>query len=106
MGKIDISNFFNNIYHHDIVSYIARTINQQEAEKIGKFLREINEGRSTSCMPQGLFPMKVIGSNFLSFIEASRELKSEFIIRFMDDIYFFLIMKKPLQMIYLLFKNY
>ncbi|MEK4346516.1 RNA-directed DNA polymerase [Paenibacillus sp. FSL P4-0184] len=89
MGKIDISNFFNNIYHHDIVSYIARTINQQEAEKIGKFLREINEGRSTSCMPQGLFPMKVIGSNFLSFIEASRELKSEFIIRFMDDIYFF-----------------
>lgn len=89
MGKIDISNFFNNIYHHDIVSYIARTINQEEAEKIGKFLREINEGRSTSCMPQGLFPMKVIGSNFLSFIEASRELKSEYIIRFMDDIYFF-----------------
>ncbi|MCP1183997.1 RNA-directed DNA polymerase [Paenibacillus sp. 1781tsa1] len=89
MGKIDISNFFNNIYHHDVVSYIARVVNQQEAEKIGKFLREINEGRSTSCMPQGLFPMKVIGSNFLSFIEASRELKSENIIRFMDDIYFF-----------------
>ncbi|MCP1133296.1 reverse transcriptase domain-containing protein [Paenibacillus polysaccharolyticus] len=89
MGKIDISNFFNNIYHHDVVSYIARLINQQEAEKIGKFLREINEGRSTSCMPQGLFPMKVVGSNFLSFIEASRELKSEYIIRFMDDIYFF-----------------
>lgn len=89
MGKIDISNFFNNIYHHDVVSYIARVINQHESEKIGKFLREINEGRSTSCMPQGLFPMKVIGSNFLSFIEASRDLKSEKIIRFMDDIYFF-----------------
>ncbi|MBE1446069.1 reverse transcriptase domain-containing protein [Paenibacillus sp. OAS669] len=89
MGKIDISNFFNNIYHHDVVSYIARIINQQESEKIGKFLREINEGRSTSCMPQGLFPMKVIGSNFLSFIEDSRDLKSDYIIRFMDDIYFF-----------------
>ncbi len=89
IGKIDISNFFNNIYHHDIVSYIARIVNQKEAEKMGKFLREINEGRSTSCMPQGLFPMKVIGSNFLSFIEDSRDLKSDYIIRFMDDIYFF-----------------
>ncbi|MDN4619290.1 RNA-directed DNA polymerase [Paenibacillus sp. PsM32] len=89
VGKIDISNFFNNIYHHDIVSYIARIINQTEAEKLGKFLREINEGRSTSCFPQGLFPVKVIGSSFLSFIEASREINCEYIIRFMDDIYLF-----------------
>ncbi|MFM1655786.1 reverse transcriptase domain-containing protein [Brevibacillus sp. B_LB10_24] len=86
-GKIDISNFFNNIYHHDVVSFLARVINQTEAEKFGKFLREINEGRSTSCVPQGFFPVKVVGSFFLSFIEASRELKSEYIIRFMDDFY-------------------
>lgn len=88
-GKVDISNYFNNIYHHDIVSFLARKINQMEAEKFGKFLREINEGRSTSCMPQGLFPVKIIGNFFLNFIDESVELKSEYIIRFMDDIYFF-----------------
>ena len=89
MGKIDITNCFNNIYHHDIVSYISMLINQDESKKIGKFLREINGGRSTNCMPQGLFPAKVIGNFYLSFIENSRELKCEYIIRFMDDIYLF-----------------
>ncbi|MDY8045904.1 reverse transcriptase domain-containing protein [Paenibacillus polymyxa] len=88
-GKIDISNCFNNIYHHDVVSFIARLINQVESAKLGTFLTQINEGRSTSCMPQGLFPAKVIGNFFLSFVESSRELNSEFVIRFMDDIYFF-----------------
>jgi hypothetical protein len=89
MAKLDIANCFNNIYHHDIVSYIARLIGQEESEKLGRFLREINGGRSTSCMPQGLIPAKIIGNFFLSFIEESRELKSEHIIRFMDDIYLF-----------------
>ncbi|WP_440604413.1 antiviral reverse transcriptase Drt5 [Bacillus sp. GB_SG_008] len=89
MAKLDIANCFNNIYHHDMVSYIARIIGQEESEKFGRFLREINEGRSTSCMPQGLIPAKIVGSFFLSFVEESRELKSEVIIRFMDDIFLF-----------------
>ncbi|MDM5338498.1 reverse transcriptase domain-containing protein [Fictibacillus enclensis] len=89
LGKLDIANCFNNIYHHDIVSFISMIIDPAESEKIGKFLREINGGRSTGCMPQGIFPAKVIGNFFLSFIEGSREIKSDVIIRFMDDIYLF-----------------
>jgi hypothetical protein len=89
MGRIDIANCFNNIYHHDMVSYISMLINMEESQKIGRFLREINGGRSTDCLPQGLFPAKVLGNFFLSFIENSRELKSEKIIRFMDDLYLF-----------------
>ncbi|WHZ58777.1 RNA-directed DNA polymerase [Metabacillus hrfriensis] len=89
LGMIDISNCFNNIYHHDLKSYLCRKISNKEGSRFGKYLREINEGRSTSCMPQGYFPIKVIGNHFLSFIEQSREIKSEHIVRFMDDIYLF-----------------
>ncbi|SES10483.1 antiviral reverse transcriptase Drt5 [Salipaludibacillus aurantiacus] len=89
MAKLDIANCFNNIYHHDLVSYISRLINQRESQKLGSFLRDINFGRSTSCVPQGLIPTKIIGNSFLTFIEKSRELKSEYMARFMDDIFLF-----------------
>lgn len=88
-AKIDIANCFNSFYHHDIISYLSTTISQPESKQFGQFLREGNGGRSIDCFPQGIYPAKVIGNFFLSFIENSRELQSDVIIRFLDDTYLF-----------------
>jgi hypothetical protein len=84
--SFDISSYFNSIYHHDLVSWMAEV---QEvdgtAEKIGKFLREINLGTTIDCFPQGIMPAKIMGANFLKFLDQSIQLKSDKLIRFMDD---------------------
>lgn len=87
--KCDISQYFNSIYHHDLIHWCEGLISQSESEQLGQFLREINVGRSLDCLPQGIFPTKVIGSYFLNFLENSRKLKCNQLLRFMDDIYIF-----------------
>ena len=54
-----------------------------------KFLRETNAGRSIDCLPHGLYPTKIIGNDFLRFIEESTFLKATSVHRFMDDVYLF-----------------
>ena len=85
----DIATCFNSFYHHDVSEAIESRIGLQQSQEFGQFLREINAGMSIDCFPQGLYPAKVIGNWFLSFIESSMKLKSSAIIRFLDDIYFF-----------------
>jgi len=87
--KVDIANCFNSFYHHDITSYLKSSLGDQAGDHMGQFLREINGGISVNFFPQGIFPAKTIGNFFLSFVEASRELRSDEIIRFLDDIYLF-----------------
>ncbi|WP_309397448.1 reverse transcriptase domain-containing protein [Cerasicoccus maritimus] len=87
--KVDISNCFNSFYHHDITSFFKGKLGVTEGNKLGKFLREINGGESINFFPQGVFPAKALGNQFLTFIDRSREFRSEVILRFLDDIYFF-----------------
>ena len=56
---------------------------------LGGFLREINSGRSIDCLPQGLYPAKMIGNSFLQFVHQSGRLQSDVLIRFMDDFVLF-----------------
>ena len=58
-------------------------------EGLGQLLRQINSGRSVDCLPQGLYPTKMIGNDFLRFIDNHHELKSDQFVRFMDDMYIF-----------------
>ena len=88
-AKADISNCFNSFYHHDIVSHLRSHLPEDEAIQFGQFLREINAGTSINCFPQGIYPAKSIGNNYLSFCERSFDLKSAAIIRFLDDFFFF-----------------
>lgn len=62
---------------------------EKDFMSLGQFLREINSGRSIDCLPQGLYPTKMIGNDFLRFIDNFHGLKSEVMIRFMDDMYLF-----------------
>lgn len=88
--KFDISSYFNSIYHHDLVIWfnnISKT--DEDAAFFDKFLKQINSGRSIDCLPHGLYPAKMIGSHFLSFVEDASWLTSDLTLRFMDDFYIF-----------------
>jgi len=86
----DVATYFNAIYHHDITKMV-RNLGWPDADStaLGKFLRHINAGRSQDCLPHGLHPSKVLGAEFLRFVDDSASLKSARIVRFMDDIHLF-----------------
>jgi len=89
-AKFDISSYFNSIYQHDLTAWFSeggRSL--KDTEDFGKFLREINAGRSVDCLPQGLHPCKVIGAEFLKFVDHSISIRSQLMLRFMDDYYLF-----------------
>ncbi|QEL22940.1 hypothetical protein FQV39_10430 [Bosea sp. F3-2] len=87
----DVSAYFNNVYHHDLHAWFSALEPEDPNDIVafGKFLREINAGRSLDCLPQGLYPAKMIGNDFLRFIEASANIRAPQILRFMDDVYLF-----------------
>ena len=88
--SMDVATYFNSLYHHDIVAWFHdRNASDEDAEGLGQLLREISGGRSVDCLPQGLYPAKMIGNDFLRFVEDFHDLKSDQIIRFMDDIVLF-----------------
>jgi hypothetical protein len=88
--SFDVASYFNSIYHHDLVNWFdERGAAEPDVSLFGRFLREINAGRSIDCLPQGLYPSKMIGNDFLKFIDNSSRLRSTILIRFMDDVALF-----------------
>lgn len=87
---VDVASYFNHVYHHDLVEWFEDIrAPQKDVLALGKFLREIAAPRSIDCLPQGLYPTKMIGSAFLSFIEADHRLRCAQTVRLMDDIWLF-----------------
>ena len=73
--SFDVASYFNSVYHHDLVRWFARSgASNEDTEGFGQFLREINAGRSVDCLPQGLYPAKMIGNDFLRFVEEDHRL--------------------------------
>lgn len=88
--KADVATYFNSLYHHDLVSQFSnKGWEESDVQSLGQFLREANTGRSVDCLPQGLYPCKMIGSDFLKIIDNSLILKCKLTLRFMDDFYLF-----------------
>lgn len=88
--KADVAQYFNSLYHHDLVAWFrdyAKT--QEDVDLFGKFLRQINAGRSVDCLPHGIYPAKIVGSQFLRFVDDSNRITARKMLRFMDDIYLF-----------------
>jgi Reverse transcriptase (RNA-dependent DNA polymerase) len=86
-AKFDVSSYFNSIYHHDLVAWFNNIAKSEEdAAFFDKYLKQTNSGRSIDCLPHGLYPAKMIGAHFLSFVEHGSRLSSELTLRFMDDI--------------------
>lgn len=90
MVTFDVAAYFNSMYHHDLVHWFSEIqASGDDVEHFGQFLREVNSGRSVDCLPQGIHPCKLIGSEFLRFVDNSMKLKSDLSLRFMDDFYLF-----------------
>lgn len=86
----DVSSYFNHLYQHDLVRWIEDAgADEDDTILFGKFLREIVGGRSIDCLPQGLYPAKMIGASFLSFIETSSRIHCAQTLRLMDDVWLF-----------------
>ena len=96
--SFDVASYFNNIYHHDLVNWFSHIgASEENCQNFGQFLREINTGRSVDCLPQGLYPTKMIGSDFLRFVEQFHGLRSKSMVRFMDDFVLFSNHERDLQ---------
>ncbi len=85
--QFDIASYFNSLYHHDIAHWFASKDKITEVDRgaLSQFFREINSGRSIDFMPHGIYPTKMIGNEFLKFVDLHGQLKSAQIVRFMDD---------------------
>src|SRR5690554_365344 len=85
--QFDIASYFNSLYHHDLSHWFASKpgVSGVDSNALGKFFRETNSGRSVDFLPHGIYPCKMIGSEFLKFVDLSGLLKSSRIVRFMDD---------------------
>lgn len=84
--KFDIASYFNSIYHHDLVNWFeSKKVSDVDLKSASQYFREINAGRSVDFLPQGIYPCKMIGNEFLKFVDLHGVLKSSRIVRFMDD---------------------
>ncbi|HEY6528086.1 MAG TPA: antiviral reverse transcriptase Drt5 [Cellvibrionaceae bacterium] len=85
--QFDIASYFNSLYHHDLSHWFASKsgVTGVDSNALGKFFRETNSGRSVDFLPHGIYPCKMIGNEFLKFVDLSGLLKSSRIVRFMDD---------------------
>jgi hypothetical protein len=89
-GYLDVAAYFNRIYHHDLVRWCEDAgASKDDVKLFGKFLRETAAGRSINCLPQGIYPSKMVGSAFLGFLEDSNRIKCAQSVRLMDDIWLF-----------------
>jgi len=88
--SFDVASYFNSIYHHDLASWFAgQRVTDDDRQGLDEFLRKTNSGRSIDCLPQGLYATKMIGNEFLRFIDDSMQLNCSLLLRFMDDFYIF-----------------
>ena len=86
---LDVSSYFTHIYHHDLVTWWQEANGSPEdAKKLSKFLRAMS-ARSIDCLPQGIYPSKMIGSAFLNFLENASRIRSAQSVRLMDDFWIF-----------------
>ncbi len=85
--QFDIASYFNSLYHHDLSHWFASKdgVSGVDSNAFGKFFRETNSGRSVDFLPHGIYPCKMIGNEFLKFVDLSGLLKSARSVRFMDD---------------------
>jgi hypothetical protein len=75
------------MYHHDVAHWFSAkdNVTAVDSAALSQFCREINSGRSVDFMPHGIYPAKMIGNEFLKFVDLYGPLKSHKIVRFMDD---------------------
>ena len=86
----DVASYFNSLRQDDIVEWChVAGLNSEDTRALDKFLEQSNSGRGSDCWPQGIFPAKMVGNDFLRFCEENSGIKSSAVIRFLDDFVLF-----------------
>ena len=76
--SFDVASYFNSMYHHDIASWFTELgASSEDSGGLGQLLREINSGRTVDCLPQGIYPTKMIGNDFVRFVDNNHGLRSD-----------------------------
>lgn len=84
--SFDVASYFNSVRQDDIIEWCHLVgINQEDTRALDVFLEQTNSGRGSDCWPQGIYPAKMVGNDFLRFSEESPSLKALAAIRFLDD---------------------
>ncbi len=84
--QADVFNCFNSFYHHRVQQFVSERVGEAEGERFGQYLRELNEGDSIACFPQGYYPAKALGNTYLGFLDTTRKITAPTTIRYLDDI--------------------
>lgn len=88
--RVDIKSCFDSIDLNDFNRWIEGVgFSVSDIELLNRCFLSINPDGEGPFLPQGIYPAKLLGSHYLSFIEGSRCIASEFSVRFLDDVYVF-----------------
>lgn len=84
--SFDVASYFNSIRQDDIIEWCHLVgMGPEDTRALDVFLEQSNSGRGSDCWPQGIYPAKMMGNDFLRFSEESPDLKAHAAIRFLDD---------------------
>lgn len=88
--SFDVASYFNSIRHEDIIDWF-RLIGaaSEDVRALDLFLSRTASGRSSDCWPQGMYPAKMMGSDFLRIVEEDNRINAMAVIRFLDDFVLF-----------------
>ena len=84
--RFDIGHYFNTLYHHDIVKQLRLSgFTPEPVRQLARVLRWLTAGRTIDCLPQGIYPAKMIGSYVLTPVDNDAGIGSWRLFRMMDD---------------------
>ena len=87
--ETDISNYFERIYHHNLITLLEGFVCDSEiVSALAKLLRKWNEGVSYG-LPQGLWPSDLLGNIYLYDLDIAMKNENYHYIRYVDDIRLF-----------------
>lgn len=88
--SFDVASYFNSMRHNDLIDWFQRIgASNEDVKSLDVFLEGIAPDRSSDCWPQGIYPTKMMGADFLRVIEEDIRIKAKARIRFLDDFVLF-----------------
>ncbi|WP_417463235.1 reverse transcriptase domain-containing protein [Kordiimonas sp.] len=88
--SFDVASYFNSMRHNDLIDWFQHIgASSEDVRSLDVFLAGIAPDRSSDCWPQGIYPTKMMGADFLRVIEEDIRIKAKARIRFLDDFVLF-----------------
>lgn len=92
--ETDVANYFERIYHHNLISLLEGfNCDMEIVTALAQLLRKWNEGLSYG-IPQGLWPSDLLGNVYLHYLDITIKSEKFQYIRYVDDIRVFCKNKK------------